>query len=82
MESALNQVGRSLAVGELYYRLNPISLDDFWTTLPERPLANGLTIFFFRLYKFQNHNFAQEALNKLKSDLNMSVQLLISILLL
>jgi len=46
MESTPNQVGWILAVSELYYGHNPISLDDFRTTLQERPLVNGSTKFF------------------------------------
>jgi len=46
MESTLNQVGWVPAIGELYYELNPISLDDSRITLLERSLFNGSTIFF------------------------------------
>jgi len=51
MESAPNQVGWIPAVGELYYGLNPISLDDF--TLLERPLVNGSVRFFLDFTKFR-----------------------------
>ena len=46
MESTSNRVGWVPAVGELYYGLNPISLDDSRTTLLERPLVNGSARFF------------------------------------
>ena len=46
MESTPNQVGWVPAVSELYYGLNPISLDDSMTTLLKRPLVNGSAIFF------------------------------------
>ena len=45
MESATNQVAWVPAIGELYYRLNHISLD-FTTTLLERALVNGSARFF------------------------------------
>ena len=38
MEPAPNQVGWVPAVGELYYGLNPISLNETKTILLERPL--------------------------------------------
>ena len=37
MELTLNQVGWIPTVGELYYGINPISLDDFRITFLERP---------------------------------------------
>ena len=46
MKSTFNQVGWVPAVGELYYWLNSIFLDDSRTTLLERFLVNGSTIFF------------------------------------
>ena len=49
MDPAPNQVGWVFAVGELYYGLNPIFLDDFRTKLVERPLINGSVIFFSAL---------------------------------
>ena len=57
-EPALDQVGWVPAIGELYYGLNPISLDDSRITLLERPLVNGSAKILLRLYKVQNHNFA------------------------
>ena len=55
MLPAPNQVGWASAIGELYYELNPISLNKIRTTLLERPLVrmtlyclgsnNGLTVF-------------------------------------
>ena len=54
MESTPNQVGWVLVVGELYYGLNPISLDDSRTTLLERPLVNGSAIFFSDFTKFRS----------------------------
>jgi len=41
MKPAPNQVGWVSAVGELYYELNPISLNDSRTTLLERSLVIG-----------------------------------------
>jgi len=46
MESTPNLGGWVPAVGELYYGLNPISLEDSRTTLLEKPLVNGSAIFF------------------------------------
>ena len=81
MEPALDQVGWVLAISELYYELNPISLDDFRTTLLKRSLVNGSAIFFSDFTKSRSTTFPNRH-NRLKSDLNMSVHLLINILLL
>jgi len=57
MESALNQVDWVLAVDGLYYGLNLISFDDSKNTLFD--LSQQVSKILFRLYKVQNHNFAQ-----------------------
>ena len=59
MKPAPDQVGWVSTIGELNYRLNPMSLDDSKITLLKRPLVNGSSKIFFKLYKVQDHNFAQ-----------------------
>jgi len=53
MEPAPNQVGWVPAVGELYYGLNPIFLDDSRTTLLEKTLVNGLVRYSLDFTKFR-----------------------------
>jgi len=57
MESAPNQVDWVPAVSELYYGLNPISLDDAWITLLERPIVNVSVIFFSDFSKCRSTTF-------------------------
>ena len=45
MEPAPNQVGWVPTVGELYYRLNPISLNETKNILLERPLVKMTLVF-------------------------------------
>ena len=53
MELAPNQVGWVPAIGELYYRLNLISLNETRTILLERPLIRT-TLYFLRSENWLN----------------------------
>ena len=58
MEPAPNQVGWVPAVGELYYRLNPISLDETRTIFLERPLIR-MTLYFLGSENWLNSLYLQ-----------------------
>ena len=62
MELALNQVGWvGPTVDELYYGLNPISLDDSRTTLLERSFFNGSARFFSNFTSLESQLYPIDA---------------------